>query len=161
MKKVLVISSIPILVLAGLFISSAIAAEKKEESHKETMEAMKRQQELIIQRLKMLETMSNTAFSPKSAAMISLGELRDKLGLELEDRIEIFEELLKQVKHLGVRNSIRMTLKDLYVETEQNDKAVELLEHMILENDEMLTIEEEYEAKRRTRSKSSKATMSR
>ena len=143
MKKVLVISAISVLVLAGLLISTAIAAEEEEENFDEMMEEMAHQRELMEQNLHTLEIMSRTTFCPKSAAMVSLGALRDEMDMEPNDRIQVFENLLKRTRHLGVRNTIRMSLKDLYLETDQKKKAVMLLMEMVFENDEMLMIYEE------------------
>ena len=45
------------------------------------------------------------------------------------------ESLLTHTKSLGLRNAIRLTLRDLYKQTGQKDKVLQLLRDLLKEND--------------------------
>jgi hypothetical protein len=84
----------------------------------------------------LIQQMRHTSFDPSTAALIALGALRTDVRREKpEEIIEEFEGLLGKVKTLGLRNSIRMMLKDLYREQDKNEKVREHLRAMVLEND--------------------------
>jgi len=84
----------------------------------------------------LIQQMRHTSFDPSTAALMALGSLRTDVNREKpQDIITEFEQLLSEVKTLGLRNSIRMMLKDLYREQDNNDKVREHLRAMVLEND--------------------------
>lgn len=84
----------------------------------------------------LIERMRHTSFDPAMAGLVALGALRTDVRREKpEDTIKDLEGLLPQVKTLGLRNSIRMMLKDLYREIEKDEKVLEHLKALVLEND--------------------------
>mgnify|MGYP001483994025 FL=1 len=78
--------------------------------------------------------MRHVAFEPESAGLIAVGGLKDDRRKSAEI-IEDLEKLLKQTKTLGLRNSIRLTLRDLYRAERQDEKALEHLRVMLREDD--------------------------
>jgi len=85
--------------------------------------------------------MRHVAFEPESAGLIAVGGLKDDRRKSAEI-IEDLEKLLKQTKTLGLRNSIRLTLRDLYRAERQDEKALEHLRVMLRENDDAIQAEE-------------------
>jgi len=84
--------------------------------------------------------MRHVAFDPESAGLIAVGGLKDERRKPTEV-IEDLETLLKETKTLGLRNSIRLTLRDLYRAQKQDDKALEHLRVMLRENDAAIQAE--------------------
>ncbi|MBL7139850.1 MAG: hypothetical protein ISS74_02985 [Planctomycetes bacterium] len=95
--------------------------------------------------LELLELMKQTTFDPESCALLAIGAITDDLDLEPERQIQELRQVLERARSLGVRNAIRMALKDLYMEADQPDKCLEVLRDMILENDEVVSYEDEGE----------------
>ncbi len=85
--------------------------------------------------------MRHVAFEPESAGLIAVGGLKDDRRKSAEI-IEDLEKLLKMTKTLGLRNSIRLTLRDLYRAERQDEKALEHLRVMLRENDDAIQAEE-------------------
>ncbi|MBN1556155.1 MAG: tetratricopeptide repeat protein [Phycisphaerae bacterium] len=84
----------------------------------------------------MLGNMADTCFNSGVMGIAAVGGLRTETPMEPKDQIQQFEDLLSQTKSLGIRNAIRLTLKDLYIETGNLPKAREHLKKIIEENDE-------------------------
>ena len=85
--------------------------------------------------LQMLERMKALTFAPENCAMIAIGAIKDELDLEPRDAIKHLERLLAKTRSLGLRNAVRMSLKELYVQTHQTEKLLDLLMDLIAEND--------------------------
>ena len=85
--------------------------------------------------LGLVQHMNQTAFDPQVAGLVALGGLRTDVQRELDEIVKDFEGLLATTKTLGLRNSIRLTLRDLYKETGRNEKVLENLRAMLAEND--------------------------
>ena len=100
-------------------------------------------------RIDLIERMRQTSFDPAAASIMALGAIQKDVRREKpEDLINDLEGILAQTKTLGLRNAIRMTLKDLYRAVENDEKVLEHLKAMLLENDaEMLRKQKLEEAK--------------
>jgi len=84
----------------------------------------------------MLERLRDVCFDPAQAAMVAIGSLRDDVEREPQEIVEDLERQLKQTKSIGVRNAIRLTLKDLYLEIDHQEKTVlRHMREMLEEND--------------------------
>ncbi|MBN1941763.1 MAG: hypothetical protein JW849_00555 [Phycisphaerae bacterium] len=83
----------------------------------------------------MLGDMAETCFDPEIMGIAAVGGLRTETPMEPKDQIQQFEDILSQTTSLGIRNAIRLTLKDLYLETGNIPKAREHLKKIIEEND--------------------------
>ena len=91
--------------------------------------------------MQMVERMRNTCFSPEVAAMIAASGLKDDVPRKGEEVVEDLENTLKKTKSLGLRNAIRMMLRDIYRDLGKNDKVLQHLHEMLAENDEALHAE--------------------
>jgi lipopolysaccharide biosynthesis regulator YciM len=98
--------------------------------------------------LHLIQRMKLAAFEPDSAAVIAIGALRTDVQRDPKDMIKDFEDLLATTKTLGLRNAIRMTLKDLYRERGDKEKVLETLHAMIKEND--VALQEQAKVKKKT-----------
>jgi hypothetical protein len=118
----------------------------EEEEHEER--EMRAHRRGMAHMLEMLEMMQHTCFDPERAAMIAIGGLKDEVDREPQDIVEDLEAQLKKTKTLGLRNAIRMTLKDLYQEIEHQEQMVlKHLREMLEENDRALQEAQAREAK--------------
>ncbi len=88
--------------------------------------------------LGLVHEMERACFTPQSAGMIAIGSLKDDVQRKPEEVASEFEELLKNTKSLGLRNAIRLTLKDIYKRQNNNDKVLEHMRAMLAENDKAL-----------------------
>ena len=86
-------------------------------------------------RLGLVKRLQKAAFDPGSAAMIAIGGLKDDVRRKQEDIAEDLETTLAKTKTLGLRNAIRMTLKDIYKKQGQDEKVLQHLRTMLAEND--------------------------
>jgi len=91
----------------------------------------------------MLEQMARVSFDPEAAALMAIGGLRDDIHRKPEEVIEDLHNVLKRTRTLGLRNAIRLSLRDLYRHTDQHDKLLSTLREMIAENDEFLARQQE------------------
>lgn len=91
--------------------------------------------------------MRHVAFEPESAGLIAVGGLKDDRRKNAEIIADL-EGLLAQTKTLGLRNSIRLTLRDVYRAEKQDDKAYEHLRTMLHENDAAIQAAEAKAAKK-------------
>jgi hypothetical protein len=78
--------------------------------------------------------MGDALFNPQIAGMIAVGGLKDEMRAKPEDKIKFFEAQLEKTKSLGLRNAIRMVLKDLYKAQSDDAKAMDQLKAMLEEN---------------------------
>lgn len=88
--------------------------------------------------MEVVERMGDMSFNPEIAGMIAIGAIKDDVPREPQARIEDLENLLRKTRTLGLRNAIRMGLKELYLHTEQPGKALDHMRAMLAENDEVL-----------------------
>jgi len=77
----------------------------------------------------------DVAFDPQVAGMVAVGAIKDETGMKPADAVKTLEELLAQTKSLGLRNAIRMSLKDLYKSQGELEKMRQTLLEMVAEND--------------------------
>ena len=104
----------------------------------------RREEMMHFQRMMgMLEQMARVSFDPEAAALMAIGGLRDDVHRKPEEVIEDLHNVLKRTRTLGLRNAIRLSLRDLYRHTDQHDKLLSTLREMIAENDEYLSREQE------------------
>ena len=105
-----------------------IAMERIPVEHAEEMEM----------HMDLIERMQSIAFEPGAAGIIAIGALRDDLPREEAEVAEHLERLLSKTKSTGLRNAIRITLKDMYREMGRKEKVIAHLEAMLAENDQAL-----------------------
>jgi len=124
-------------------------AERWREEHEleREMEEVERTVHQMRMYIELLETVRELAFPPETAATIGIMAIKDDLDLPPEETIKQLNEVLGKTKSIGLRNSIRLGLKDAYEETGQTDKLLALLKDMIAENDAVLAEEEKAERK--------------
>jgi len=67
--------------------------------------------------------------------IIAIGGLRTEVPQKREELIETLVHLLENTKTLSLRNAIRLTLKDLYVEKGDAANALAQLKAIVREND--------------------------
>ena len=102
----------------------------------------------------LIQRMQHTSFDPAVAGLVALGALRTDVPREKpEDIIKDLEDVLAQTKTLGLRNSIRMMLKDLYRDQDKHAKVLEHLKAVIAENDAALQEEKKLEASKAAKTK--------
>lgn len=89
-------------------------------------------------RVKLVGNMKDTCFDPRAMGIVAVGGLRSEVPEKPEELAKQLEGILPQTKALGLRNAIRLTLKDLYLETGAAAKAQAQLKEMVRENDEAL-----------------------
>ena len=97
----------------------------------EQIEQMERMMELV-------EMMKEVCFDKGTAAMIAIGDLKDAVRRKPKEIIEDLEAQLKKTETLGLRNAIRLTLKDLYKAQGADGKVLDHLRTMLAENDAAL-----------------------
>ena len=86
----------------------------------------------------MVRHLRNLCFDSGSVGVLAIGALRDEIRRKPDDVIQDLEGQLETVKTLGLRNAIRLTLKDLYKRQGEDEKALEQLRALIAENDKAL-----------------------
>lgn len=88
--------------------------------------------------INMLRGMQRICFDPATSGMIAVGGIKDEVKRNPDDIIKDLEALLTTTKSLGLRNALHMTLKDLYKAKANDDKVLEHLRAMVVENDAAL-----------------------
>ncbi|GAF95835.1 unnamed protein product, partial [marine sediment metagenome] len=96
------------------------------------------QMEQMGRMMKLLEMMKEVCFDEGAAAMVAIGDLKDAVRRKPKEIIEDLEAQLKKTKTLGLRNAIRLTLKDLYKVQGADEKVLDHLRTMLAENDAAL-----------------------
>jgi len=91
--------------------------------------------------MEMVEHMQHTCFRPEAAAMIALAGLKDDVPREPKDIADDLEQTLKRTRTLGLRNAIRLMLRDVYLHLDQPDRVLQHLHEMLAENDRVLQAE--------------------
>ena len=85
--------------------------------------------------IKLVGDMKETCFDPNAMGLIALGAISQEIPRPPQEVIEELEALLDKTETLGLRNAIYLTLKDLYKQTNQPEKTLELMRSMFVEND--------------------------
>lgn len=88
--------------------------------------------------LGMLKAIGDTAFDPESAALIGIGAINDEFALTPQETAAELEAVLQSTQSLGLRNAIRITLKDIYLKAGDKKKGIEQMRAMIAENDKRM-----------------------
>lgn len=99
--------------------------------------------EQIEPMFELLERMSESCFDEVMASMIAIGGLKDDVRRKPEDVAKDLEAQLKSTKTLGLRNAIRMTLKDIYKAQGNDEKVLSLLRATLAECDKALQQEKD------------------
>lgn len=89
-------------------------------------------------RMKLVSNMKTLCFDPQAMGIIAIGGLRTEVPQKREELIGSLTTLLEGTKSLGLRNAIRLTLKDIYVEMGDTTNALTQLRAIIQENDAAL-----------------------
>lgn len=86
--------------------------------------------------------MKQACFDPEAMGLIAVAGLRDELPREPDAIISELQDRLGSTRSIGLRNAIRLALKDLY-KSQGDDQAVfTLLRQMLEENDNALRKQE-------------------
>ena len=85
--------------------------------------------------MEMLERLKHTCFDPTSAGIVAIGGLKDDVRRKPAEIIKDLEDTLGKTKTLGLRNAIRMSLKDIYKAQGEDEKVLQHLRAMLAEND--------------------------
>jgi len=85
--------------------------------------------------LQVIQRMRHVCFDPETSGMVALGAMKDDVPRKSEAVIKDFEDLLGKTKTLGLRNAIRIALKDLYKAQGEQEKVLDMLRAMVKEND--------------------------
>ena len=96
------------------------------------------QAERMERMMDMLQQFRRTAFDPGMAGMVAIGGLKDDVHRKPAEIINDLENQLTKTKSLGLRNALRLSLKDLYKAQAEDEKVLEHLRAMIAENDAAL-----------------------
>lgn len=83
----------------------------------------------------MMGKMKDVCYNPEVAGMVAVGGLKDEVTRKPEEVAKDLEELLTNTKSIGLRNSIRIALKDIYKSQNNSEKVLEHLRAMVAEND--------------------------
>lgn len=87
------------------------------------------------QAVRMVENMKQASFQPEMVGLIAVAGLREDVSRPAEQVIADLEGLLAKTETIGLRNAIRLTLRDLYRQVGNNEKVLEHLRAMLQEND--------------------------
>jgi hypothetical protein len=93
------------------------------------------QAEIMQRMMKLVGQMQRTCFNPQAIGLIAVGGLKDEVRRKPDEIIQDLQEQLEKTKSLGLRNAIRLTLKDLYKAQGQDEEVLEQLREMLEEND--------------------------
>jgi len=92
--------------------------------------------ERMEQMLQLIKRMERVCFEPSTAGLIAVGGLKDEVPRRPGEIIEDLENVLSKTRTLGLRNAIRLTLKDLYKMQGNGKMVLKHLRAMVAENDE-------------------------
>lgn len=88
--------------------------------------------------LGLIERMKRLCFDPAAAGLVAAGGLRDDVRRKSGDVAKDLETQLAKTKTLGLRNAIRLTLREIYKKQDDDEKVLEQLRAMLAENDAAL-----------------------
>lgn len=80
-------------------------------------------------------------FDSKAVGVMAVGAMRDEVRQKPAELTKELEGLLGKVRTQGLRNAIRLTLKDVYRHQGDDEKVAEQLQALIAENDKALQAE--------------------
>lgn len=83
----------------------------------------------------LVSRMSEVCGNPQLAAMVAIAGLKEDVRRKPEEVIKDLEDQLGKLKTLGLRNAIRLLLRDLYRAQGEDAKVLEQLRTMIAENE--------------------------
>jgi len=112
--------------------------ERHEREMRERMRAHEGPMAEMDMMMAMIERMTDVCFNPRVAAMTAIGGMKDDVRRDPKEMIRDFERELARTRTLGLRNAIRMTLKELYQHTGQHEKVLDVNRAMLRENDEAI-----------------------
>jgi len=101
----------------------------------ERVERMRMGTQQMGMMIEMLERLKHTCFDPTSAGMMAIGALKDDVRRKPAAVIKDLEDTLGMTKTLGLRNAIRLSLKDMYKAQGEDEKVLQHLRAMLAEND--------------------------
>ncbi|MCK4624911.1 MAG: hypothetical protein KAV00_06350 [Phycisphaerae bacterium] len=85
--------------------------------------------------------LTRMCFDSETIGVMAVGALKDDIRRKDEAIIKDLEEQLAKVKTQGLRNAIRLTLKDIYKRQGENEKVIAHIKALIAENDKALRTE--------------------
>ena len=85
--------------------------------------------------MKLVGTMKEATFDPPAMGLIAIGGIKDDVQRKLGEIIKDLEDRLSKTKSIGMRNAIRLTLRDMYKQSGNDKKVLEHLHAMVAEND--------------------------
>ena len=147
-------------VAAGLIAPFSFAEDEEHERRGRERRRMDRRPEpprveaieklVEIQKLEMwmglVGRFSELCFEPQHAALVAIDGIKEDPNRKPSQIIADFERQLKRTKTLGLRNAIRLTLKELYEHEREFGKRRNLMREMLIENDK--AIQEEVQRER-------------
>ncbi len=86
----------------------------------------------------MIEHMHHVCFDPETSAMIAASSLKDAAPREPAAVTEELENALKRTDSLGLRNALRMMLRDIYAHLGNRERLLVHMREMLAENDAAL-----------------------
>ena len=86
----------------------------------------------------LIRHLEQACFNPKTAGLLAVGGLKDDVTRDDAATIGDLEQQLEKTHSLGMRNAIRLTLKDLYKAEGNEEKVLSHLRAMLEENDKAL-----------------------
>jgi len=92
--------------------------------------------------LHLIERMRDASFDPEVAGIMAVSGLKDDVRRNPKHVTADLEKQLAKTKTLGLRNAIRMTLKDIYKRIGEDEKVLDHLRAMLAENDKALQEED-------------------
>jgi hypothetical protein len=86
----------------------------------------------------LVRAMKHICFDPEAAGVLAVGGLKDDVRRKTPAIAKDLEAQLAKTKTLGLRNAIRLSLKDIYKKQEDDEKVLVHLRAMLAENDAAL-----------------------
>jgi hypothetical protein len=97
--------------------------------------------EAVEQFTGMVGHLTRLCFDSHAAGVMAVGALKDEVRRKPAETVKDLEDQLAKTKSLGLRNALRLTLKDLYKRENDDAKVLEQLRALIAENDAALQAE--------------------
>ena len=88
-----------------------------------------------------VEHLTKFCFDSKAVGVMAVGAIRDDFRRKRSDTIKDLSALLGTVKTQGIRNAIRLALRDLYKAAEDEENALAQLKALVAENDQAIQAE--------------------
>ena len=121
-------------VAVGLNLRPAMAADADGKPGMQHVEAYSEYIGLYRDALALVSDFDQIASSRSASAMSALMNVEDHFGKDKVKTIAFLERLLPKVDDRAVQRAIRIKLADLYKDSGQSDKAINQLEHLILDD---------------------------